>query len=83
MSRNTDVPLELLVDHMQRVVDVAGIDHIAIESDYDGTIVPDAIHDAAGMPPLIERLRARGFDDNAITKVFRDNWLRVFRAVWR
>jgi membrane dipeptidase len=67
---------------MQRVVDVAGIDHIAIGSDYDGTIVPDAIQDAAGMPALFERLRARGFDESAIGKICQDNWLRVFRNVW-
>jgi membrane dipeptidase len=83
MSRDTDVSLDLIVDHMQRVVDVAGIDHIALGSDFDGTIVPDAIHDAAGTGLLIEQLRARGFDENSISKICRDNWLRVFRNVWR
>jgi membrane dipeptidase len=83
MSGNTDVSLDLMVDHMQRGVDVAGIDHIALGSDFDGTTVPDAIHDAAGTGLLIERLRAQEFDENAISKLCRDNWLRVFRNVWR
>jgi membrane dipeptidase len=83
MSGNTDVSLDLMVDHMLRVVDVAGIDHIALGSDFDGTTVPDDIRDAAGTGLLIERLRARGFDEDAISKLCRDNWLRVFRKVWR
>ncbi len=83
LSRNTDVPLDLMVDHMERVVDVAGIDHIAIGSDFDGTIVPDTIRDAAGIGVLISALRDRGFDDPAISKICKDNWIRVFRNVWK
>jgi membrane dipeptidase len=83
MSGDTNVPLDLMVDHMQRVVDIAGIDYIAIGSDFDGTVVPDAIRDAAGIGVLINALRDRGFDEPSIAKICNDNWMRVFREVWK
>jgi membrane dipeptidase len=82
MDRNTDVPIDLMVDHIQRMVDLAGIDHVAIGSDFDGTIVPDVIGDASGIGQLIEGLRARRLDESSVAKICQENWLRVFREVW-
>jgi membrane dipeptidase len=82
MDRNTDVPIDQMVDHVQRIVEIAGIDHVAIGSDFDGTIVPDVIGDASGTGSLIDGLRTQGFDDSAIAKICQMNWLRVFREVW-
>jgi membrane dipeptidase len=82
MDKNTDVPIDLMVDHIDRMVDIAGIDHVAIGSDFDGTIVPDVIRDAAGTGKLIDGLRSRGFDDAAVSKICQGNWFRVIREVW-
>jgi membrane dipeptidase len=82
MDKNTDVPIALMVDHIERIIDLAGIDHVAIGSDFDGTIVPEVIGDAAGTGKLIAGLRERGFEDTAIEKICQGNWLRVLREVW-
>lgn len=82
MDKNTDVPIALMVDHIERIIDLAGIDHVAIGSDFDGTIVPDVIGDAAGTGKLIAGLRERGFEETAIEKICQGNWLRVLREVW-
>jgi membrane dipeptidase len=82
MDKITNVPIELMADHIQRMVDIAGIDHVAIGSDFDGTIVPDVIGDAAGTGKLIDGLRSRGIDESAVSKICQGNWLRVLRDVW-
>lgn len=77
-----EVPIGVLVDHIDHVVQLVGIDHIALGSDYDGATVPDALKDAAHDGALVDELQRRGYDAGAIAKICRDNWLRVLREVW-
>jgi membrane dipeptidase len=78
-----DVPLSAMIDHVDHIVDLVGIEHVALGSDYDGASMPADLHDAAQTPKLIQAMRDRGYDDAAIHKFGRDNWLRVLKAVWR
>lgn len=77
-----DVPLSALVDHIDHIVNLVGIDHVALGSDYDGAGVPDALKDAAHDWAIVEELSRRGYEDDAIAKICRDNWLRVLKEVW-
>jgi membrane dipeptidase len=79
----TDVQLGHLVDHIDHIVDLVGIDHVALGSDFDGATMPEPLHDASRTPALIEEMRRRGYDEDAIRKFGRDNWLRVLEQVWR
>jgi microsomal dipeptidase-like Zn-dependent dipeptidase len=56
-------------------VDVAGIDHVGLGSDWDGAI--PAIVDAAGTLHLTEALLRIGFDDTEIRKIMGGNVIRV------
>jgi membrane dipeptidase len=78
-----DVSLDAMVDHVDHIVNLVGIDHVALGSDYDGASMPEALYDAAQTPRLIQALRDRGYDDTAIRKFGRDNWLRVLTQVWK
>ncbi|MCI0577435.1 MAG: dipeptidase [Chloroflexi bacterium] len=78
-----DTPLEVIVGHIAYVAERIGVDHVAFGSDFDGAEVPDALGDAAGLPKLIDALRANSFDDEAVEKIAYKNWLRVFRDTWR
>jgi membrane dipeptidase len=80
---NADTPLYLLTRHFQYLVDRIGIDRVAIGSDFDGATIPTAIKDASGLPNLIAALRSSGFDEDSIRKIAFDNWMRVFRLIWR
>lgn len=80
--KGSDVPLHVLVDHIDYIVNLVGIDHVALGSDYDGAGVPDALKDVAHDVHLVEELARRGYDAEAIAKICRDNWLRVLGAVW-
>jgi membrane dipeptidase len=78
----SEVPLSVLVDHIDHIVNLVGIEHVALGSDYDGAGVPDALKDAAHDWAIVEELARRGYDDDAIAKICRDNWLRVLKEVW-
>ena len=80
--QDTDTPLDAVFAHVDYLVDRMGIDHVAFGSDFDGANIPDAIGDAAGLPGLIEALRDRGYDEEALTKLAHANWLRVLRETW-
>lgn len=77
-----DVSLGQMVDHIEHVVQLVGIDYIALGSDYDGARVPDGVKDASYDMNLVEELSKRGFTDDQIAKICRDNWLRVLKEVW-
>jgi membrane dipeptidase len=59
-------------------VEVAGIDHVALGSDWDGAVV--AIIDAAGTVHLVDALLGEGFSEDEIRRIMGDNALRVLRA---
>jgi membrane dipeptidase len=75
-------PLEEIVRHVEYIATRIGIDHVAFGSDFDGALVPDALGGIAGLPKLVDALRAGGFDDEGIAKVTHRNWLRVLGDTW-
>jgi membrane dipeptidase len=75
-------PLEAIVRHVSYIADRIGIDHVAFGSDFDGALVPEALGGIAGLPRLVDALRAGGLDDEAVAKVTHRNWLRVLRDTW-
>jgi membrane dipeptidase len=75
-------PLEEIVRHVEHIATRIGIDHVAFGSDFDGALVPDALGGIAGLPKLVDALRAGGFDDEGIAKVTHRNWLRVLGDTW-
>jgi len=77
-----EVPLSVLVDHIDHIVRLVGVDHVALGSDFDGATMPDELKDAAHTPNLIAELSRRGYSDDAIEKICSGNWLRVLREVW-
>ncbi|MFT7668678.1 MAG: membrane dipeptidase [Planctomycetota bacterium] len=81
MARELEpLSIERLADHIEHVVEVAGIDHIGLGSDFDGiTTTVAGLHDASSYPNLEAPLRARGFGDSDVQKVFGLNMLRVLR----
>ena len=67
------------IDH---IVQVAGIDHVGIGSDYDGTgMLPRGLEDVSKMPNLTAALRKRGYREADIQKIMGGNFLRVIREV--
>jgi len=69
-----------VVDHIDRIRDVAGIDAVGVGSDFDGVeAVPQGLEDVSRYPALFEELRERGYPDEDLGKVAGRNVLRVLR----
>jgi membrane dipeptidase len=80
--RIADTSLDMVIDHVARLVDALGEDAVGLGSDFDGAQIPDGIRTAAGLPNLIAGLRARGFGADLIEKIAFENWMRVLTATW-
>jgi len=81
-KRLPPVTVARLVDHIDHVVKLAGIDHVGIGSDFDGvqSTLTD-LHDVAELPNLTRELLKRGYSESDIGKVLGGNMLRVMEAV--
>lgn len=70
-----------LCDHIQHLVETAGLDHVGIGSDFFGGIVPEGLEDTSKFPHLFAALLRRGFSERDLTKIAGANFLRVLRGV--
>lgn len=71
-----------VVDHIDRAVRFAGIDHVGIGTDYDGICVPPAgLETVADLPVIFDEMRRRGYDEKAVSQVAGGNLLRVFNEI--
>lgn len=67
-----------IADHIEHVVEIAGIDHVGIGSDFDGIeVTPDGLEDISMMPVLFEELRSRGYSEPDLTKIAGENFFRI------
>ena len=78
-------PLKSLIDHIDHVAKVAGIDHVGLGSDFDGVsgATPAGIDSAADLPKITQALLDRGYSSDDIKKILGGNLMRVFREVER
>ncbi|MFC8262551.1 dipeptidase [Streptomyces sp. NPDC057291] len=69
-----------IADHLDHMREVAGIDHIGIGGDYDGTaFLPTGLEDVSGYPNLIAELLGRGWSATDLAKLTWRNAVRVLR----
>ncbi len=75
-------PFSALIDHMDHVAQVAGIDHVGLGSDFDGfPILPEGLESAADLPKITAALADRGYSAEQLKKLLGGNLLRVFGEV--
>lgn len=74
--------LQNVVDHIQHVRDVAGIDHVGLGGDFDGVgSLPEGVEGVDAYPRILAALMANGWSEADIRKLAGENVLRVMRAV--
>lgn len=75
--------LETVLDHIDHVKNLVGIDYVGIGSDFDGVgdSLPRDLKDVSYFPHLVQGLMNRGYSESEIKKVLAGNLLRVWRAV--
>ena len=75
--------LEKLLDHIDHIVRVAGVDHVGLGSDFDGfgPLPPVGLEDVTRLPGITAGLVQRGYSETDVRKILGENLLRVFRQV--
>ena len=75
--------LDEVLDHFDRVVNLVGVDHVGIGSDYDGVgdTLPIGLKDVSSYPNLIEGFLERGYSREDIDKILGGNLIRVWKEV--
>ena len=75
-------PLSALIDHIDHIVRIAGIDHVGLGSDFDGIPqLPANLTSAADLPLITEALHQRGYTGQDLHKLLGHNLLRVFAQI--
>src|SRR5690606_13236223 len=80
LAEELSVPIGKLVDHIDHIVKIAGINHVGIGSDYFGQSTspfPKGLNNVSGYSLLIQALKDRGYSDKEVRKIAGENLLRV------
>lgn len=80
---DADTPIARIVEHFEYLVARMGLDHVGFGADLDGARIPTEVRDVAGLPRVVDALRAAGYDEIALNKLDHENWLRVLDATWK
>ena len=71
----------IVVEHIDHVAKIAGVDHVGLGSDYDGIeVVPKGLEDVSTYPLLTELLLRKGYSESDIHKIMSGNMMRVLKA---
>src|SRR5690606_24145756 len=84
VAQNNPFPdVQKVADHFDHVVELVGIDHVGIGSDFDGVgdTLPLGLKDVSMYPNLIAELLKRGYSKEEIEKICYKNIFRVWKAV--
>ena len=74
-------PLSLLIDHLEYIVKLVGVDYVGLGSDFDGVnSLPEGLDGVEDFPKITEELVKRGYRKKDIVKILGGNLLRVLRA---
>ena len=70
-----------IVDHIDHMVSVAGIEHVGLGSDFDGATMPEGMEDCTKVPYITDELVKRGYSEGDIRKILGENFMRVMEEV--
>jgi membrane dipeptidase len=76
--------LSMLVDHIEHIAKVAGVEHVGLGSDFDGIpFLPEGLRDVADLPVITYELLRRGHSDADVLKILGGNFMRAFAQAER
>jgi membrane dipeptidase len=76
-TMNADTGLDIMVRHVDALLEALGEDGVGLGSDFDGAMIPAAIGDVTGLPRLLDAFAARGYGRELIEKIAWRNWLNL------
>jgi len=82
-KRIADTPIDIMIRHIDYLVERVGIDRVGLGSDFDGALISSHISDVTGLPKLLNALREHGYSQEELEKMAFRNWLRVLKLTWK
>ena len=82
-KKKDEITFDIIKQHIDRIVDIAGIKHVSFGSDYDGAPVPDIVEDISYYPKLVDYLEEYGYTKQELELITHKNFLRVMKEVWK
>jgi membrane dipeptidase len=82
-GRLPKVSWEKIVQHIDHVAKLVGVDHVGLGSDFDGATMPEGMEDCSKLPQLTEALLRKGYSESDIRKILGGNTLRVMEEAER
>jgi len=79
--KNPDTAPSVLIRHLDHLLDRLGEGGVALGSDFDGTMIPAFLRDAAGLPRLVQAMRDAGYGETLIRRICWDNWMGVLGRI--
>lgn len=74
-------PLSLVIDHIEYIIKLVGVDYVGLGSDFDGiNITPQQLDDVTAYPLITKALVEKGYSKKDINKILGGNFLRVLKA---
>ncbi len=74
-------PMSMLLDHLDHIVKLVGVDYVGLGSDFDGVnSLPEGLNGVEDFPKITDELIKRGYSKKDIQKILGGNFLRVFAA---
>lgn len=77
------VSWEKIIEHIDHVVQIAGVDHVGLGSDFDGAVMPEGMEDVTHLGKITEALLRKGYSESDIKKILGGNLLRLMEEVER
>lgn len=75
-------PFETIIDHIDYIAKLVGVDHVGLGSDFDGVrSMPKEMDDVTDLPKITKALFERGYSEEDLKKILGENLLRVFKKV--
>jgi membrane dipeptidase len=81
-QRGDDTPLELMIRHLDHLIEHVGVDGVGLGSDFDGATIPRDIGDVTGLPRLVDAMRKHGYDQETLEKLCYRNWVDVIERTF-
>jgi membrane dipeptidase len=77
-----DTEIDLMLRHVDYLMELAGPDHVGLGSDFEGARIPAAVGDVAKLPALTNAMALRGYGPELIAKLCSENWIAALERSW-
>lgn len=77
-----DTSIDLILRHLDYLIEKLGVDRVGFGSDFDGAMIPQAISDVTGLCRLRQTMREHGYDDLTMAKLCHENWINVLERTF-